>query len=237
MKVIVLVTMSYNLPIYEEHQKVWRSFMHEHPNIKSYFIISSEHVNKPICIGDIILTPGKEGYLPEISIGGARLEKTINALEFLSNQSYDFIIRTGISSLWIYSNLIEFLKTLPKENVYAGIDGGGFISGAGIIMSKDICDLLCKYKSEAYSYPYEEDYKIGQFMLNHNIPFTNATRLSIHAYEQYNYINIPSNTYHFRIKFDSQTESIRSKEIVVMKDILLKFNTHPNQTTQHPRDF
>lgn len=225
MKVIVLVTMSYNLPIYEEHQKLWRSFMHQNPNIKSYFIVSSEYISKTICLGDIILTPGKEGYLPEQNITGARLEKTIDALELIQDETYDFVIRTGTSSIWIYPNMLDFLKTLPREKVYAGIDGGGFVSGAGIIMSKDICDLLCKCKNEAYSCLYEEDVKIGQFMINHNIPIRNInTRTDILSFDSYKYIKLLPNMYHFRVKFHVNNPDERQREILIMNDILKKFN-------------
>lgn len=222
MKVCVLVTLSYNQPIYKEHQRVWREFAHSHPDVTTYFVVSSPHCTQTIEIDDILITPGNEGY-PDGKPSGARLEKTIDALEWISNRNYDYVVRTGLSSLWIYSNLIDFLHTLPTINVYCGIDGGGFVSGAGIIMSKDIATMLCEHKVEACGFPYEEDVKIGALMKQLHISQTNASRFDIVSYEHYLRCLIPSNVYHFRVKFHNSDESIRKMETTVMRHLLSRF--------------
>jgi hypothetical protein len=223
MKVCVLVTLSYNQTIYRDHQRVWREFAHSHPDVTTYFVVSSPNCISTTQIDDILLTPGEEGY-PNGKPSGARLEKTIDALEWISSQNYDFVVRTGLSSLWIYPNLIQFLNSLPKQKVYCGINGGGFVSGAGIIMSKDVCDVLCNHKAEVCAFPDEEDVKIGYFMQKYGISQSPASRTDIMSYDHYPNVLIPSNAYHFRIKLHISDPNVRKNEVIIMRDILRRFS-------------
>jgi hypothetical protein len=77
------------------------------------------------------------------------LPNTLSAMKYLSeNIDFDFLIRTNQSTYWNLNNLNELLTKLPLNKVYAGylekreypkVD---FISGSGIILSKDVVDLL-----------------------------------------------------------------------------------------------
>lgn len=221
----MLITLSYDQPIYSEHRNVWREFMHLHPNIDSYFIIARDDISSVIVEDDILWTPGPEGY-PNATPSGARLEKTLDALEWAQGKGYDFIVRTGLSSLWIYPNLYKFLSTLPKQRVYCGIEGGGFISGAGILMSADVSDLLVEHRDVAISFPREEDVRIGSCMEYLGIPRLNTKdRVDIVSIDHYRSMLIPTNTYHFRIKFHVHDQSVRKHEVAVMRDILRRYSS------------
>jgi hypothetical protein len=222
MKVAVLVTLSYNLPIYTEHQRVWREFAYTHPDVDTYFIVSSPHCTQTIQLGDILLTPGEEGY-PNRNPSGARLEKTIDAIAYLQPKQYDFIVRTGLSSFWIYANLVMFLSKLPKTHVYCGIEGDGFISGAGMIMSRDVADLLVTHRDVACSFPREEDVRVGSFMQKMGIARMPASRFDITSFEHYQQCSIPRDAYHFRIKFAIDDPVIRKDEVIVMRSLLSKY--------------
>lgn len=224
MKVLVLITLSYDQPIYSEHRDVWRSFMHAHPDVDSYFISSREDVKDTFIEGDIVWTPGPEGY-SNGTPSGARLEKTLDALKHLIGNHYDFVVRTGLSSIWIYPNLIKFLSTLSTKNVYCGIDGGGFVSGAGIIMSHDIAAMLVDNYTLATSQPYEEDVRIASCFELLGVPITRGSRVDIVSLDHYKSCLIPVDTFHFRVKFHINNQNVRKDEVIVMRDILRRYSS------------
>jgi hypothetical protein len=61
--------------------------------------------------------------------------------------TYDYILRTNLSSFYHIPRLLDFLMTQPKSNYVAARqtlfrEGVSFISGAGFIVSKDIVASL-----------------------------------------------------------------------------------------------
>lgn len=148
MNILVLIISSNNLPIYEKNKEVWRTYMNSHPNIDSFFIEyhSAPNFKKE---NNTIYLPGKESYENILS-------KTLLSLDYFinkSNKKYDFVVRTNLSTVWDFENLMKYLETLPKEKLYAGptgpyyhVDNGvfwfHFAGGMSIIMSIDVCALL-----------------------------------------------------------------------------------------------
>lgn len=131
--------------------------------IDSYFVTFNESLSQDVLIdGDMIYVKGKELYL-------SILHKTIKALDYLINtlgNEYDFIIRTNISTIINFKNLVCYLNTIPKHNVYNGgflncltwfdergginvntrhtygLHGLYFVSGTSIIFSGDVVKHL-----------------------------------------------------------------------------------------------
>lgn len=197
--------------------------MHANPSVDTYFIASRTDISRVTVEGDILWTPGPEGY-PNGKPSGARLEKTIDALEWAQNSGYDFIVRTGLSSIWIYKNLLTFLETLPRTGVYCGIDGGNFVSGAGIIITPDIASLIITHRDFVLSLPNEEDVKLGDLFQRLGIPQRAATRVDIPSAESYPQILLPNYAYHFRVKFHISDPNVRKDEVRIMRDILQRYN-------------
>jgi hypothetical protein len=87
----------------------------------------------------------------------------------LNKDSYDFIVRTNLSSVWNFKVLLEHLKTLPKERVYNGFTGSckyfHFASGSGYILTPDIARFLIENRNIAESYPELDDLAVA-FTLN-----------------------------------------------------------------------
>jgi len=130
-------------------------------NIHYYFVtFRNEQDELIVKDGNIIYVKGEECYL-------GITYKTLKALKYLLNISkYDYIIRTNISTIIQFSNLINFLNTLPKTNVYlggilltlnwidykAGINettnqmlslcGLKYIQGTSIILSNNIAEYI-----------------------------------------------------------------------------------------------
>lgn len=150
MNILVLIISSNNLPIYEKNKEVWRMYMNSHSNIESFFIEYHSDSNVKI-EKDTLYLPGKESFKNILT-------KTFLSLDYFihknkNNKSYDFVVRTNLSTVWDFDYLVKYIETLPKENLYAGpigpyyrVENGvfwfHFAGGMAIIMSIDVCALL-----------------------------------------------------------------------------------------------
>ena len=138
MKLTILVIASSNLSIYTQHEACWRSYASSNPDVTVYFVRQREDVATTHIVGDTIWSNGREAT-------ERVFEKTVAAFKFLPPNSYDYIVRTNLSSVWNFERLIEFCKTLPKDNVFCGVLGNPGISGAGMILSPDVVSKLSEH--------------------------------------------------------------------------------------------
>jgi len=98
------------------------------------------------------------------------LHKSLSAMKYLrENVDFDFLITTNQSTYWNLNNLTKLLQALPLNKVYAGVlekaeyPDVNFISGSGIIFSKDVVDLLLNNEENVES-DFIEDVSIGRFL-------------------------------------------------------------------------
>jgi hypothetical protein len=181
MKILILSIFSNN-SIYNEMLNVQRKYVHNNTNIDVYFITFDENLEEDVkIIDDFIYVKGKESL---INI----LYKTIKSLNYIINtlnRTYDYIIRTNISTIINFENLLNYLTDCPKINLYIGgkleilrwslaqneiseykqdqrnaFHELKFIQGIGIILS---CDIVNKILSDAHSIEYDivDDVKLG----------------------------------------------------------------------------
>jgi hypothetical protein len=147
--------------------------------------------------------PGEECLLPGV------LEKTLKGFGFaLANYTFDFLLRTNISSFFVFPLLKGVLATLPCIGCYAGAQGFDkvpFASGAGMILSPDVAQLLVQ-NTAALNHGLIDDLAIATFL--HNL------RFQIFPLRRFDFVYerdtnedaskvvqaISQNTYHFRIK-------------------------------------
>ena len=84
-----------------------------------------------------------------------------------NEEGFDFVIRTNVSSYWDIENTLVLLSTLPRTKLYAGHElntlGTKFIAGDGIILSRDLIELICSRVSEIDS-GVIDDVAIGRFL-------------------------------------------------------------------------
>lgn len=87
---------------------------------------------------DYIYVKGEESIKPGI------YKKTIKSIEYINKHyEYDYLIRTNLSSFWNLNKVLELKPLLPRENFCGGIiNCHEFISGTGIMISKDTCHNL-----------------------------------------------------------------------------------------------
>jgi hypothetical protein len=204
MRVLMLVISSDTEPVYNGHRNLWASYMNSNSQIDCYFI---QYRDGPHAIeGNTFWLNGKESF-PAI------LTKTIDSIDFfLKKDSYDFIVRTNLSSLWNFTKLLEYLETLSKEKVYNGVIGvhGNipFVSGAGFIISPDVATILIQNRKIAESVKIIDDVDIGFTLTKLGIKPSPALRNDTMIYDK--------ESFHYRCKHLNN----RSTEVENMSKIL-----------------
>jgi hypothetical protein len=126
------------------------------------------------------------------------LYKSLIAIQIL-HSDYDYILRTNMSSFYIFEKLLPIINSLPKIKCYAGVpltydnlkDTIGiinYVSGAGFIISNDIAKLISTHiKDYNVTKIYNnlirwDDVCIGHFLSFFKIVITPLTRLDTEYY-------------------------------------------------------
>lgn len=224
-KVLLLIIASDDFPVYAECQKTWRAYMHVDPvHIEAYFIRANPALKTLYKIeGDTIWSRTEECQFPGI------LTKTVYSLKALSSKldKFDYIIRTNLSSFFIFPRLLEFLKTLPKTGCYCGPETGlnsQIASGAGIILSPDLAKFLMAYYHRLiHYYPSKfpdhstppDDAIIAAFFRDRGILLIPSEALHIETLDYWNQVKdrIPTSIFHIRIKTDDPVRIVHDRLI------------------------
>lgn len=233
-KLIVLIIASDDLPIYQELQNVWRSYMHFDPEqIKAYFIKGDPNLPTPYLIeGDTIWAQTQEeGGIPALhnpSCSGI-LNKTLLAFEaILQNHPFDYILRTNLSSFFIFPKLLEFLQTAPQTNYYSYGSPVRltFGSGAGFILSPDLVKLLVTHKHHLLndtSAP--DDVVISKFLAAHHMypkQFYRVDLTTLQDLPKQLKLAPRKHLFHFRIKHPDNSQRILH-EIPVHRELIKQY--------------
>ena len=217
----MLVISSNTFPVYSHHRDVWRTYMTSHPEIECRFIESRPLVFLPTLTSDTLTLRGVERY-------GTILRKTIEGLEyFLTRRTYDYIVRTNLSSVWDFKELLCYLATLPRERVYAGQrivnaeTGVEFASGAGILMSADVARTLLANQRIALSFPAFDDVAIAKALIASGIRPSSLPRVDFVSLAHYSehHDKIPPGSVHYRIKHEDYLGD-RMEEPEIMRRLL-----------------
>ena len=214
-KVLLLIIASDDFPVYPECQKTWRAYMHADPlHVEAYFIRADPALKTQYKIkGDTIWSKTEECQFPGILI------KTVCSLKALSSRLHEFdaIIRTNLSSFFIFPRLLEFLQTLPKTGCYCGPETGPnsqIASGTGIILSPDLAErLIAQQPWLLHYYPRKfpdhstppDDAIIAAFFRDRGVHLIPTNILHIETLEYWNQVKdqIPKSIFHIRIKTDN----------------------------------
>ena len=241
---LILIIDNNSKPIYNICREIWRSNAAKYPDdVKIYFLRSSESMCDDNITeqGDIlhINMPLEDVNIANIEI----IKKTLAATKFcLERWDFNFLIRTNLSSFYNIPNLIDLIENLPKKDIYAGFigeyqDGDDlleFCSGAGCIMSKDICKILIDRENTVLKMPYPDDIWIAKTLWD--IPKTRLDRTDFTAYKKIDFELIKKLIllrndplfkcqYHFRVKNDS------GKDRAQLDSLILYFLLSANQPT------
>ena len=195
-----------NEPVFPELQKVWRSYMNYDPeHVEVYFMKAKSDLATDYEIeGDTIWCKGTETWIPGI------LNKTILSMEAMLPRlhEFDYVIRTNLSSFFIFPRLLKFLETLPKEKCYCGerftYSHWAFAQGAGIIFSSDLVKMLVENKNQIFNSSIIDDAALGLFFHDHQVELIEPSlyRMDILTLQSWdaNKDKIPPLIYHFRLK-------------------------------------
>ncbi len=180
MKILILSIYSEN-PLYNQMLNLQRKYVHSNSSITTYFVQFRPQSNQVEISGDFIYINGQENRM-KIT------EKTLFALKYILNdldQHYDFILRTNISTLTNFSQLIHFLNSIPKTNIYctgnllnlqwldhtSGINdkklfGTLYAAGTSIILSSDVASNMVE-NLDKFRHDIVDDVSFGVYMQNY----------------------------------------------------------------------
>jgi len=162
----ILVLASNNNEIYKNCRKIWKYYMNIDPTIKVFFVYGqlSEPLNDYDSEHDIVFDDIPESF-PIVSI-----RKTIEAMKYIDSIiTYNYFIRTNLSTFWDFKNLHIHLNELPKNNCYSG-DGpliirginNYYLSGSDTIVTPDMIKAIIT-NTHLVNYDILDDAAMGLF--------------------------------------------------------------------------
>jgi len=167
------------------------------------------------------------------------LYKTVKSFELLFSNSYDFFVRSNISTIIDINQLVCSLGKLPKTNYYGGANiinlqwcgsgivdntyfGLNFTTGIGIILSNDVVKHFIINKNKL-DYSIVDDVSISIY-LHKNIPECIDNFIKYRHLMHNHYTNISDlNTYTFNkniIFYRNKTIDDRTSDILLMDHIV-----------------
>lgn len=180
---VLCLVIAHRHPIMDEWVKVWKA-RKKHPNVEMYFVYADPSLSSEIDINEAtkeIRVKGEESIYPGI------LNKTLKAMEWaLSDEcpvTWDWLLRSNISSFWDFGKFARYLKVVPNDRSLVGClqhwlgtpqddPYNYFISGCGFTCSKDLIEDIVKNKDYITSgaiparSPYD-DVILSQYLLRY----------------------------------------------------------------------
>jgi len=159
-KAIILVLASEG-PLYNEFKSLYEKYLDCSPDIKAFFTYAGKVSFSPK-EHDLVYPDLQENILQPWPT-----KKVVRALEYIdANYSYDYIVRTNLSTFWVFNRLIARLNTLPKHNVISGRVGyipPEFVVGTDMVISRNLIQALIHNQHQAF-----KDYK-GKYIAEDRI--------------------------------------------------------------------
>lgn len=172
-RAIILILASNNNEIYNNCRRIWKKYMYLDNSFKVFFVYGalSKELEDYDPNSDIIYNDISESY-PVL------VRKTIRAMQDINNNfSFDFFVRTNLTTFWNFQNLHLHLNDLPKLNCYSGDgplfhhEGFYYLSGTDTIVSSEMIDSIVN-NVHLIHYDMTEDAALGKYFNGHlNAPF------------------------------------------------------------------
>jgi hypothetical protein len=185
-RAVILVIASHDTSYYHKARAVWKAYMNRFPSIKVYMLYGG--VSLPDQDeSDLVYDDISESLVPGI------LQKTLRAMKYVHETcTYDYLIRTNISTLWDLRHIESLLLSCPTSRCYAGghklnpmnistiltspIDGGNsqpreyivtlsydIYSGVSIILTPDLV-IECINRQNEFIMNLPDDISISVFI-------------------------------------------------------------------------
>ena len=171
-RAVILVIASHDTSYYHKARAVWKAYMNRFPSIKVYMLYGS--VSLPDQDeSDLVYDDISESLVPGI------LQKTLRAMQYVHETcTYDYLIRTNISTLWDLRHIEPLLLSCPTSRCYAGghnLHPMNIYSGVSIILTPDLVEE-CINQQHEFLIELPDDISIGLFM--NTISYTPQTTSS-----------------------------------------------------------
>lgn len=218
-----LVLFSHN-DEYDEMYEITKQYYKKFHNVTTIYYTFSESKRDAYQIIDgILYLPGKETYIPGI------LDKTIKAFEFVKNKSFDYLIRSNVSTIINFNYLSSILTQYPFTV------GGGEIytdtwdkpnheryntqypHGTSMILSKPMLVELLD-KKDKINYNIIDDLEIGYVLEKEfpYLPFYSLIRYFVYVNEKTNMDELDyANLIFYRNKSEDRKHDIQNMKKIV----------------------
>ena len=153
-RAVMLIVATHGAEVYRTARRVWLAYINFEPSIKIFFVYGrgalshSELTEHDLQFDDI-----EESFNPGLAL------KTLRAMEELVERrkyTFDFFVRTNISTLWNLKRLLENLNYLPTQLCYSGHGpqqdphGNIFLSGIDTIVNGYMIPQYIKLAKEGH---------------------------------------------------------------------------------------
>lgn len=201
MKICILIIYSPD-PYYEDMLEIQRNYLLKFDNITYYFIQMKPDLSLDFEVNDdIIYVKGEESMMNI-------LHKTVVSMKYiLKNHSFDFMLRTNISTLVNIKELSSFLEMVPQKGYYGSgnfqqlwweamsdgpfdesLLGTWFSQGTSILFSPDLVQDICE-NSDKLRYSVIDDVAIGSYIKTYHPEILNVSFKYIPLFILSEYIN------------------------------------------------
>jgi hypothetical protein len=224
MKIVVLVIASRG-PAYDRFLENWRSQILP-TNVSVKYLFCSEDQGTPFELrGDSIFLKGVECVKPALHY------KTLTAMSHSLSEPFDYLLRTNLSSYINFRKLFEFLEDKPRELCAAGTYfEGGFLSGSGYILSRDLVGIFLRWCEEDCSLNpmcFHDDEFVGAFVKELEPEFYPMNAVTYHTKIG---ISEAAEKLHLRFK-SSLIEEQRGDDIQQHKGVIEAYNARVSHSS------
>ena len=165
-KAIILILASNESPITKNSRRIWKKYMNMDPTFKVLFVYGKlDDQLEDQDENDLIYNDISESY-------PVTFHKTFEAMKFIdTNFSYEYFVRTNISTFWDFKQLNMHLDVLPRTNCYSG-DGPFriselnyhclYVSGTDTIVTREMIKSMVSNRDKI-NFNLVEDAVMGQY--------------------------------------------------------------------------
>lgn len=228
-KAVILVLASTNTDIYKKFKELYESYLNVNSDIKVFFVFGKQTSEILQVTDSNLVFDVEESYYPGM------LTKTLKGIEHvLENYSFDYLVRTNLSTFWLFDKLLARLDTLPKTNfatgpfrgcTYKGVPFPHYIAGTSLVMTRDAAVKLV-LDTETIKLDMPEDCAMTCSLISSGVNVVGSSPRTVEIIEprgeltQEHIINIVStnpNIDHYRVK---SRDNFRTQDIEVVKYLL-----------------
>lgn len=172
---IIILILSSQGEVYDKLKEYQTNYLNKFVNSNKLVNFFFVEFSNNFIVNDTAIEKGNTLYVKGTeSINPGMIIKTSEALKYINNHyDYDFIFRTNLTTFINVNNLFDFTSKLSKVNTCGGFSFSGFITGTGIIMSRDVTQIVAhSYVNFDYN-TIHEDVLISNILGHFKVKYVN----------------------------------------------------------------